>query len=96
MPLFGQASRWVRPVVCTLKLTLDTVVLQAANIVWLIIFGWAAALGHLFAAIIQACTIVGIGTAITNLQLMLFALCADPTAPTSVESVYIYQPLPAP
>lgn len=49
---------------------------QAANIVWLIIFGWAAALGHLFAAIIQACTIVGIGTAITNLQLMVFALCA--------------------
>ncbi len=44
--------------------------------VWLIIFGWAAALGHLFAAIIQACTIIGIGTAITNLRLMWFALCA--------------------
>lgn len=49
---------------------------QAANVVWLIIFGWAAALGHLFAAIIQACTIIGIGTAITNLRLMWFALCA--------------------
>ena len=52
---------------------------QAANVVWLIIFGWAAALGHLFAAIIQASTIVGIGTAITNLRLMWFALCALPT-----------------
>lgn len=42
--------------------------------VWLLIFGWAAALGHLTAAIFQAMTIVGIGTAITNLHLMLFAL----------------------
>lgn len=45
-----------------------------ANIVWLVIFGWGAALMHLMAAIIQACTIIGIGTAITNLHLMMFAL----------------------
>lgn len=35
---------------------------------------WALALGHLAAALVQAATIVGIGTALTQLQLATFAL----------------------
>lgn len=47
---------------------------MVANVVWLIFFGWALALLHLAAALIQALTIIGIGTAITNVKLAAFAL----------------------
>jgi uncharacterized membrane protein YccF (DUF307 family) len=46
----------------------------AANIVWLVLVGWALAMGHLMAAIVSALTIIGLGTAYTNIRLMLFAI----------------------
>lgn len=45
-----------------------------ANVVWLVLFGWNLALLHLAAAAVQALTIIGIGTALTNLQLAWFAM----------------------
>lgn len=45
----------------------------AANVVWLVTVGWALALGHLMTAIFAAMTIIGLGTAWTNIRLMLFA-----------------------
>jgi uncharacterized membrane protein YccF (DUF307 family) len=46
----------------------------AANVVWAILFGWQLFLAHLAAALFQAATIIGIGTALTNVQLAFFAL----------------------
>lgn len=46
----------------------------AANVVWLIFFGWEIALLHLFAALVQVMTIINIGTAQQNVRLALFAL----------------------
>lgn len=46
----------------------------AANVVWVIFFGWAIFLGFLFAAIIQALTVVGLPTALTFSKLGMFAL----------------------
>lgn len=45
-----------------------------ANTVWLVFFGWGLALMHLAAAGVQALTIIGIPTALTNVQLALLAL----------------------
>ncbi|PRW33276.1 Integral membrane [Chlorella sorokiniana] len=46
----------------------------AANGVWCILFGWQLALAHLAAALVHALTVIGLGTALTNVQLALFAL----------------------
>lgn len=46
----------------------------AANVVWLVLFGWGLALAHLGAALIQALTIIGIGTAITQVKIAVFVL----------------------
>jgi uncharacterized membrane protein YccF (DUF307 family) len=43
-----------------------------ANCVWLVFFGWAFALMHLSAALLQAATVVGFGTALTQLKLLGF------------------------
>ena len=39
---------------------------------WLLLFGWAFALMHLAAALVQAATVVGLGTALTQLKLLGF------------------------
>jgi uncharacterized membrane protein YccF (DUF307 family) len=44
------------------------------NIVWLVLIGWWLALGHLFAAIGLACTIIGIPFAWQHLKLAGMAL----------------------
>lgn len=46
----------------------------AANITWLVLFGWPLTLGHLTAALAQALTIIGIPTAVVSLTLARFAL----------------------
>jgi hypothetical protein len=46
----------------------------AANVIWVVLFGWSLAAMHLAAALVQAATIIGIGTAVTNVQLAMFAL----------------------
>jgi uncharacterized membrane protein YccF (DUF307 family) len=46
----------------------------AANVVWAVFFGWGFALLHLFLAIIQFLTIIGIGTAITQFKLLSFVI----------------------
>lgn len=48
----------------------------AANITWAVLFGWALVLAHLAAAIVQAVTIIGIPTAILNVQLAAYVMCA--------------------
>lgn len=45
-----------------------------ANVVWAVLFGWHLAVAHLLAALVQALTVVGIGTALTNVQLAAFAM----------------------
>ncbi|EPZ30925.1 DUF307-domain-containing protein [Rozella allomycis CSF55] len=45
-----------------------------ANVIWLIVIGIPIALMHAVTAMIQFITIIGIGTAIQNLRLSLFAL----------------------
>lgn len=45
-----------------------------ANMFWLIFLGWEIALFHLFTAVIQALTIIGIGNAVQNVRLAKFAL----------------------
>ncbi len=44
------------------------------NVVWLLLFGWWLALGHLTTAIAQAITIVGIPLALGNLKLIPVSL----------------------
>ena len=46
------------------------------NQVVLVYAGWTLALGHLTAALVQAATIIGIPTAVTSVELAVFALCA--------------------
>jgi uncharacterized membrane protein YccF (DUF307 family) len=46
----------------------------AANILWLIFFGWPLFLGHVASALVQIPTIIGIPTAVTQLQMAKFAL----------------------
>ena len=46
----------------------------SANVVWCLLFGWSLCIFHLTAALAQALTIIGLGTALTQLQLALFAL----------------------
>jgi uncharacterized membrane protein YccF (DUF307 family) len=44
------------------------------NIVWLVLAGWWLALGHLFTAIVLACTVIGIPFAWAHLKLAGIAL----------------------
>ena len=44
------------------------------NVIWLLLFGWELAMGHLFFAIILGITIVGIPFAIQNIKLIPLAL----------------------
>jgi uncharacterized membrane protein YccF (DUF307 family) len=44
------------------------------NIVWIVLFGWWLALGHLTTAVAQALTIVGIPLALANLKLIPVSL----------------------
>ncbi len=46
----------------------------AANVVWLLAFGWAFFIMHLAAAIIQFLTIIGAGTGLNQLKLAAFVL----------------------
>ncbi|GAB4005019.1 YccF domain-containing protein [Glycomyces albus] len=46
----------------------------AANILWLILFGWELALGHLLTGLIQAITIIGIPLAVANWKMIPLAL----------------------
>jgi uncharacterized membrane protein YccF (DUF307 family) len=46
----------------------------AANVVWAVLFGWQLALAHVTAGMLQALTIIGIGTALTQWQLAAFAM----------------------
>lgn len=45
-----------------------------ANILWLILFGWELALGHLVTGLIQAITIIGIPLAVANWKMIPLAL----------------------
>ena len=45
-----------------------------ANVIWLIFFGWEIVLLFWLTAIIQALTVIGIGTALQMFELSLFAL----------------------
>ena len=45
-----------------------------ANVIWLIFFGWEIVLLFWLTAIVQALTVVGIGTALQMFELSLFAL----------------------
>jgi uncharacterized membrane protein YccF (DUF307 family) len=44
------------------------------NLVWLVLAGWWLALGHLFTAVVLACTIIGIPFAWAHLKLAGIAL----------------------
>jgi uncharacterized membrane protein YccF (DUF307 family) len=44
------------------------------NIVWLVLFGWWLALGHLVSAVLMAVTIIGIPLAIADLKLIPVSL----------------------
>lgn len=44
------------------------------NVVWILVFGWWLALGHLFAAFVNAVTIIGIPFAVAHLKLAGAAL----------------------
>jgi uncharacterized membrane protein YccF (DUF307 family) len=59
------------------------------NVVWILVFGWWLALGHLFAALVNAITIIGIPFAVAHLKLAGAALTpfghevTPPGAPTT-------------
>jgi uncharacterized membrane protein YccF (DUF307 family) len=67
----------------------------AANIVWLVFFGWAIVLLFWASALIQALTIIGIGTAIQMFELSLFALwpfgrgIRHKQLPTTLEELHV-------
>ena len=44
------------------------------NVVWLVLFGWEIAVGHLAAALVCAVTIIGIPFAVQHLKLVPLAL----------------------
>lgn len=46
----------------------------AGNVAWLVLFGWGLALAHVAAALVQAATVIGLPTALTQLQLAMFVL----------------------
>lgn len=65
-----------------------------ANVVWLLLFGWALACLHLAAAVVQALTIIGLATALVNLELAVFVLwpfgrgVRERFLPTTVEELH--------
>ena len=46
----------------------------AANVVWAALLGWQFMVFHLALALVQALSVVGIGTALTNLQLAAYVM----------------------
>ena len=46
----------------------------AANIAWAVLIGWALVLSHLAAALVQALTIINIGTALTNIEMAKYVM----------------------
>lgn len=46
----------------------------AGNVVWAVLFGWALTMAHLATALVQALSVVGIPTAITNVQLASYVI----------------------
>ena len=46
----------------------------AANIVWLLVFGWQLFLAHLLLAVVQFITIIGFANGVQHLKLSVFAL----------------------
>jgi uncharacterized membrane protein YccF (DUF307 family) len=44
------------------------------NIIWVVLFGWWLAIGHLVTAVMQAITIIGIPLALANLKLIPVSL----------------------
>ncbi|HWL65483.1 MAG TPA: YccF domain-containing protein [Actinomycetota bacterium] len=57
------------------------------NVVWLILFGWWLALGHLVAAFLMAITIIGIPFAIAHTKLAVTALWPFGTEVVSIDSL---------
>lgn len=60
------------------------------NIVWIVVFGWWLALGHITTAVAQAVTIVGIPLALANLKLIPVSLVpmGKDIVPTALASGY--------
>lgn len=52
----------------------SVVVSVAGNVLWVVLFGWWLALGHLLAAVLLGLTIVGIPFAVANVRLAGLAL----------------------
>ena len=50
------------------------ILVNAGNILWLVLAGWWLALGHLIAAVLNAVTIIGLPFAWAHLKLAGFAL----------------------
>ena len=46
----------------------------AGNICWALLFGWQLVLAHLGAALVQALSIVGLSTAIVNVQMATYVM----------------------
>ena len=46
----------------------------AANVFWAVSIGWAFVLLHLLSAVVHALTIIGIGTALTNVELASYVM----------------------
>lgn len=66
------------------------------NVIWIIVFGWWLALGHLFAAAINAITIIGIPFAVAHVKLAGAALTPfghEVTPPGSAASGVQVRPL---
>lgn len=52
----------------------DTTLVQILNVIWIVVFGWAIALNHLFWGILLALTIIGLPFAQQHFKLMILAL----------------------
>ena len=52
----------------------DSALYQILNVVWIVVFGWAIALNHLFWGILLAITIIGLPFAKQHFKLMVLAL----------------------
>lgn len=46
----------------------------AANVAWAVLLGWALVMFHAAAALVQALTIVGLSTALTQLELASYVM----------------------
>lgn len=52
----------------------DSPLIMVLNVIWIVLFGWAIALNHLFWGILLAITIVGLPFAKQHFKLMVLAL----------------------